>query len=144
MGSILNNLLSINDYYIANDSSPTYYSNNKSVSSCIDLCLVNNNNPGIRASWSTGDSYGSDHVLTSIRVECSYHSASKNIRKTDWDGIRNDLKEFEPCIRGRTSGEIEDSIAELASALKASLEKNIREITLNAKQTRQNTQQKKQ
>ena len=123
-GQVLNNLISINDYTIMNDESPTYYSAQKSTTSCIDICLVRSNGCGFSSTWSTGDSIGSDHIITSLRLICKFSAETKVIQKIDWENVRLDLETFNPIIRCSSAAEVESSIEELNDGVRSAVTKN--------------------
>ena len=123
-GQVLNNLISINDYTIMNDESPTYYSAQKSTTSCIDICLVRSNGCGFSSTWSTGDSIGSDHIITSLRLICKFSAETKVIQKIDWENVRLDLETFNPIIRCSNAAEVESSIEELNDGVRSAVTKN--------------------
>ena len=123
-GRIVNNLIEVNSYQLMNNDTPTYYASHKSTTSCIDLCLVKANSAGNSLKWSTGEPCGSDHVITRLDIECNYSSASKIIKKTNWARVREELQHFEPVIRCGNISEVDETIDELGSTLRAVVEKH--------------------
>ena len=123
-GHALNSLISGNNYTIMNDESPTYFSAQKCISSCIDICLVKSNGCGFTSSWSTGESIGSDHIITSLRLNCKFSAEVKKIQKTDWEAVRSDLEKFDPIIRGANGEEIESSIEEMNEGIRNAIVEN--------------------
>ena len=117
-GRVLNNLVNINSFSIMNDNTPTYYANNKSVSSCIDLCLTKDKGTSTTKKWSVGDSHGSDHRATNLIVNCGFKSETKKIRKTDWAAVRDSLAEFNPMVRCESANQINETIDEFAATIK--------------------------
>ena len=122
-GNIVNNLIVTNNYVIMNDDSPTYLSASKNTSSCIDLCLVRSTN-GSKLHWQTGENYGSDHLVTSLSIDCKYKAESIVISKTNWANVRLDLEQTKPVIRGCSALEIEDSIESLSHSIRQSIDAN--------------------
>ena len=123
-GQVVNNLISVNNYHIMNDDSPTYYASHKSTTSCIDLCLTKTSGAGLSMKWSTGDPCGSDHIITRLDIGCKYTAACKEIRITNWSKVRSELEKLEPVVRCGTQSEVDETIEEFGAALRLVVEKN--------------------
>ena len=121
-GRIINNLISTNNYAVMNDDSPTYYSSSKAVTSCIDLCLTKSSGSSFSSTWSTGDNVGSDHIITTLNIKSRFISENKQIRKTNWEAVRNELEKFNPIIRCNDKNEVEESIDEINSKIRTTLD----------------------
>ena len=123
-GKIVNNLIEVNSYQLMNTETPTYYASHKSTTSCIDLCLIKSSSAGNSVSWSTGEPCGSDHVITRLCIKCNYSAASKIIRKTNWAKVREELELLNPIVRCGSKSEVDETIEEIGSSLRAVVEKN--------------------
>ena len=127
VGQILNNLVHINSFAIMNDNSPTFYASNKSISSCIDLCITKDKGTTTTKKWSVGGSYGSDHRATNLKIHCGFKAEARKIAKTDWGEVRNSLVDFSPVVRCGSKSEIDECIEEFASTIKRAVDANTRE-----------------
>ena len=125
-GRMLNNIININNYTIANDKSPTYYSSGNNISSCIDICLVKTNKPSIIDEWSTGDSLGSDHLMTSLLLSCKYQAEARTRKLTNWEKVREEMSLYSPDVKSQGENDINASIEQLGDNIKEIVEKNSR------------------
>ena len=123
-GDKINYLVSHNSYSIMNDDSPTYFSTSKNTTSCIDLCLVKLIGTSSSCKWKTGDSFGSDHIVTTLEIDHKYKAESKIIEKIDWAGVRQALNDYEPIFRCNSVNEIESSIEAFSEHLRQTVNKN--------------------
>ena len=129
-GVIVKNLTNINDFDIMNDSSPTYYFNSRSISSCIDLCLTRIHGSHQKLAWSAGEPCGSDHVITRLKIEDGFRSRRKTLQVVDWEGVRSSLKEYSPDISNISKESIELSIDNMNATLLNALKENSKPITI--------------